>query len=247
MKLLQLNLWFGKLLNPALNYIQKEQPDILCLQEVYSSETPILQPDKMFDSLEQIKSVTGYENCFFSPTYTGEYFGVKTSFGNAIISRYPLSDAKYLFVNAEYNENANNENIEVNARVLQTCWVSIEGKSFSLANYHGYFVPSPEGDDVTVEKMKIVKSRVDELPKPIIFSGDFNVADYSKAMRVFDGFLRDLTSENKIKSTLSQFGKVKDVACDHILISDGIEVTSFRVAEDLVSDHKPLIMEFNLL
>lgn len=246
MKLLQLNIWFGKVLKQTLAFIEREQPDILCLQEVYSSKAPILQPDMMFDSLEQIQKLTGYQNTFFSPTFTTVYTGVEASFGNAVVSRYPLSNANSFFTNGEYNPNATNENVEINTRVLQTCWISIDGKSFSLANYHGHSYPSPIGNEVTIEKMKIVKSKIEQLPKPIILSGDLNVSSESPAMRVFDGFLRDLTSENKITTTLSQLGKVTDVACDHILISDGIEVTSFRVADDLVSDHKALIMEFEL-
>jgi endonuclease/exonuclease/phosphatase family metal-dependent hydrolase len=37
------------------------------------------------------------------------------------------------------------------------------------------------------------------------------------------------------------------VACDHILVNNSIKVKSFAVREDeLVSDHLPLILEFEI-
>ncbi len=65
-------------------------------------------------------------------------------------------------------------------------------------------------------------------------------------MQPIRALLRDLTQEYHLQSTLSELGKVKGVACDHISISDGIAVHAFSEGESLESDHLPLIMEFDV-
>jgi endonuclease/exonuclease/phosphatase (EEP) superfamily protein YafD len=94
--------------------------------------------------------------------------------------------------------------------------------------------------------MQSVKTMLQKLPTPLIFAGDLNVKSESPVMRVFDDFLEDLTATHNVGTTLSVLGKVTDVACDHILISDDVLVTDFRVADDLISDHKALVMEFEI-
>ncbi len=70
----------------------------------------------------------------------------------------------------------------------------------------------------------------------VLMCGDLNVVYESPAMRELD-FLTDLTRETGTKQTLMDLKFVKDVACDHILISDGIKWSNFEVHKELVSDH----------
>lgn len=246
MKLIQLNIWEGKLLKEILNFIDKEKPDILCMQEVFSCKGEIYLPDMMFDSLEQIKEKLGHEHSFFSPTFTSVYTGVAADFGNAIVSKYPLSGCTAEFTNGEYNPGLTVDNAVPNTRLLQICTVNVDGKKFSLVNHHAHREPSPVGNGLNLEKMQLVKEKIKDLPAPLVFAGDLNVTGASPAMRVFDGFLESLTVKHNVPTTLSQFGKVSGVACDHILVGPGVEVKDFRVSEELVSDHKALIMEFEV-
>ena len=246
MKLLQLNIWEGKLLKEVLAFIDKEKPDILCLQEVYSCTGDIPLPDLMFNSLELIQQQIGYEYAFFSADFTAIYSEVPASFGIAIVSRFPLEDKQTIFTHGSYDPNLTAKSHQANTRILQTCKVNLGGKSLSFANHHGHRELDPLGNEISVEKMKLVKAKLQELPLPLIFSGDLNIKSESPAMRVFDGFLKDLTAEHNIPSTLSQFGKAKNVACDHILVSDDIQVMSFNVSEELISDHRALIMSFDI-
>ena len=244
MKLLQLNIWEGKLLKEVLAFIDKVRPDILCLQEVFSCQGDIRLPDLMFNSLELIQKQTGFAHSFFSPTFTAEYAGVPASFGIAILSRYPLNNKESTFVHGSYSPNGI---AAPNTRVLQHCQVLVDGKSLSLVNHHGYWESTQFGSEVTTEKMRLVKETTQSLPTPIMFAGDLNVVNESPAMRVFDGFLTDLTAKHNIATTLSQLGKVSfNIACDHILVSDDVQVKNFSVSEDLISDHKALILEFDI-
>lgn len=247
MRLLQLNIWQGKLLLQTLELIDQLDPDLLCLQEVFSCETLVGVPDRIFQNLELIRQQISHKYVYFSPTFTGTYAGQQASFGNAIISRYPLSDMKTVFINGKYEPNYDPATFEMNTRNLQIVTVHPDtGAEFHLANHHGYWLTQPLGDAVSIEKMKNVKDALELTKQPLIFSGDLNVIPESPALRVFDNFLIDLTAVNNVRSTLSEVGKAKNVACDHIFISPGITVESYEVRPELVSDHRAVCMDFTI-
>jgi endonuclease/exonuclease/phosphatase family metal-dependent hydrolase len=246
MKILQLNIWLGRLLNQVEALIEKEQPDILCLQEVLDAEGTIYLPDQVFDSLKRIKKTSGLSYDFFSPTNSFQVAGVQGHFGNAILSRYPLKHVETIFTNNAHNTIAQESDHIPNIRNLQITQVDTPDGVVTVFNHHGHWEPNQFGSPTSVEKLQIVADQVRKQVGPIIVAGDFNVVAESDAMRVFDNLLVDLTAEHNITTTLSQFGKVSDVACDHILINDEISPLEFRVCEELVSDHKGLIMQFDI-
>ncbi|HET6924939.1 MAG TPA: endonuclease/exonuclease/phosphatase family protein, partial [Candidatus Saccharimonadales bacterium] len=133
-----------------------------------------------------------------------------------------------------------------NTRNMQLATLDVGGSKLHVANHHAHWVMSPVGDEVSVEKMQLVAQKVRGLEGPVIVAGDLNVTAASPAMRVFDGLLTDLTATHDIPDTLSELGKVRNVPCDHILVNDQVKVNSFAVRDDLVSDHKTLVMEFEL-
>lgn len=110
---------------------------------------------------------------------------------------------------------------------------------FTLVNYHGYYKTDPLGDETTVKCMSKVADLLRNEPGPVVMCGDLNVIAESPAMRELD-FLRDLTVENNVKTTLRNIRFVKDVACDHILISGGIACHEFKVIDARISDHRAL-------
>jgi endonuclease/exonuclease/phosphatase family metal-dependent hydrolase len=42
------------------------------------------------------------------------------------------------------------------------------------------------------------------------------------------------------------FDRKNIVACDHVLVSNDIKVRSYGTSEIIISDHKPMIMEFSI-
>lgn len=247
MRLLQLNIWMGKLLRQVLELIEKEKPDILCLQEVYSSGDILIgSPDIAFSSLEVIQQHLGYEYAFFAPAFSLDFEGVKLGFGNAIISRYPLLDQSTLFVNGTFTPGLDITQPIINVRNLQQAGLNVDGKEFTVANHHGYWDKNPLGNEKSVEAMQKVANSLKQASGPIVFSGDLNVSAESPAMRVFDNFLDDLIAKNDVPDTLSSLNRASNVACDHIMTSPEIKVNKFRVLDDLVSDHRALVLDFEV-
>jgi endonuclease/exonuclease/phosphatase (EEP) superfamily protein YafD len=243
-KLMQLNMWGGRLTAAIVKLVAEEKPDIITAQELFTPAEPVIFPDRMFDCLASVRSGGGYEHVFASPTWSLMVGHQNIGFGNVIFSKFPLRNTETTFTNGHFVENMSERSRIVNIRNVQTATVDIDGKQISLVNHQGHWEPTPIGSETSVEKMQLVKDIVAGLAGPYIVAGDLNVSAASPAMRPWDGFLEDLTATHDVTDTLSRFGKVRDVPCDHILVGPEIKVTSFKVCDELVSDHKALIMEF---
>jgi endonuclease/exonuclease/phosphatase family metal-dependent hydrolase len=242
MKLLQLNIWEGRLLRQIIPFIEEIQPDILCLQEVFSCEEYIEKPTRMFSSFEHIFKSTGHQYFHYSPEFKMDVENKAVTYGVAIISAFPLTKTKTFHT---HDPHASNEKYKSNKGILQAAEITVgKDQKMTVFNLHGYWEPNSHGSETTVECMKKVADITSEYKGPIILSGDFNVVDESPAMRVFDGKYQNVTAKHKVKYTLTELGKVQDVACDKILISDEIIDLNLDLRDDLVSDHKPIVFDF---
>jgi len=227
--------------------IERERPDIITAQEVFSTQSDIPFPDTTFNLAELIREKGGYDYMYFSPTWSMTATGEIVEFGNAIFSKYPLSQEETLFTNGQMQHDIHSTTYLPNYRNAQFVVVESPFGDFRLINHHGYWEKTPVGSADTVQKMQIVADKLSSLkPLPTVLAGDLNVNPGTPAMAVFDGLLTDLTATHDIRSTLSKLGKVPDVVCDHILVNHEITVQQFAVLDDLVSDHMALVLEFEV-
>lgn len=246
MKLVQLNIWMGYLLHSALDFIEREDPDIVCVQEVMGTDTGTPLFD-IYQTHEQLAALFPFN--FFAPTYTFEAFGEEIRYGNATYSKLPLDNQKTDFTYGEFTEHQTFKDFQKNIRNLQRCTITLPGgKSFGLANHHGYHDFNRDGTPEADSSMRSVAHCLQEVTSPLVLCGDFNMNAASSVLRELDVLqVRNLTQEAAIPTTLSSASRIKDkLACDYILVSHNIKVKSFYAAEELVSDHKALVLEFEL-
>lgn len=245
MKLLQLNMWMGRLTRQIILLINQERPDFITAQEVFDGSSGIAFPDQMFDLFSRIKDA-GYPYAAFAPCYTMDVSGKKVAFGNATFSKVPIDSWSVVFSHGQQQYLHDGEQAIPNVRNALFTTVTSQGKLLHIVNHHGYWVPSPVGSDASTAAMQIVADELKKLNGSIIFAGDLNVAPGAPALRHFDGFLEDLTHSYAIPTTLSPLSIVgEDIACDHIYISKGITVKDYRALDYVASDHKALSMIFD--
>lgn len=244
MKLIQLNMWMGHLMHPALAFIDEQAPDILCAQEILQSDTahPLFD---YFQLHERLCERFAYQ--YFSPTLSFWSSGVTVQLGNAMYSRLPLTNTATAFTSKQYTPDQTADTYVRNIRNIQRAQLELpDGRRLTIANHHGFHDVDPLGNEQTVEAMHKAAQFLGEVSGPLVFCGDLNVLPESPALRELDDLgLRNLTAEHGIATTLSTATRVKrDVACDYIFINDEIKLEKFHAGEVVVSDHKPLILEF---
>jgi endonuclease/exonuclease/phosphatase (EEP) superfamily protein YafD len=81
-------------------------------------------------------------------------------------------------------------------------------------------------------------------PKPVIVAGDFNTFWGTHEIYLF---MRAAGLRSANLAGLPSFpARVPRVELDFILVSEGIEVTDFRVPDVRFSDHRPLVCDFHV-
>lgn len=166
--------------------------------------------------------------------------------GNAILSKIPFEKTEEIDILGEYDSAHSLENYKSalwNHR-LTAQKVTLKN-GLVVVNYHGYWLRDPMGDDVSVACMKTIANSIKNESSPIVMCGDLNVVSEAPCMRELD-FLQDLTKLNNVKSTLRNIRFKRDIACDHILVSDNVTYENFEVINEPVSDHKALSVTITL-
>ncbi len=245
MKIIQANIWGGKLGQQIIDFLWTEKPDFVCMQEV--NDLKGRAGYKFFATLDEIKEETGFSNAFMSPAYSSRYMERELEYGNAILSKFPFVSTKTIFTRGDYKRNFDVEKDDGNIRNLQLATVDFNGKPLHILNHHGHHVPDTKaGNDETARQMQIIADTIDSIEEPIILCGDFNLSPDSKSLAILNDKLTNLSITHNLKRTYNQFSSVNEV-CDHIFINDGIKVERFQMSEELISDHKALVLEFDIL
>lgn len=247
MKVVQVNGWTGRLLYPLLHFIQQEDPDIVCMQEVLSSgaSNPLFDLFSMHQLFEQ-----EFAYSFFSPTFSFDAFGAEIELGNAIFSKHPITNEQTVFTNGEYQKGQQNTEFKRNIRNIQTCTITVNGSAITVANHHGFHDLDPLGTEQSIQCMQTVIDHLNTLQQPLILCGDLNVAPHSKPIQLLEASLplRNLVKEANAASTLSSAFRVPGikVVADYIFTSSEITNAQVSVPDVTVSDHKPVMATVSL-
>lgn len=242
MKIIQLNIWMGKIEGQLQRFFENTDADVICMQEVINSDDATLHVSRLwFETSRILKANPEFKYYKYFPNWSSRIVDGTMQMGNFVISKIPIVSTDSIFVNGEYTENVvlvqqPSNNTAVNIVRLEN--------GITVVNHHGFWRKTPVGDEDTIRVFKKVGEVVEPLAKegPLVMCGDLNIIHESPAFRSLD-FLRDLTDENKLETTLSGVKFDGKVPCDHILVNDEIEVKDFGVIPEIVSDHLALYAE----
>jgi endonuclease/exonuclease/phosphatase family metal-dependent hydrolase len=254
MKIIQINGWLGRLNGPLARFIAKESPDIICLQEALRPNGNDLPPlSDQYRYVDEIQATAKMTELFFTPAWGFKMAGITIDVGLAILSKFNLSDKQQFHVSNSYFVAEITQDYQRNTRVFQSASVQCGDRKISVANHQGYLAGEhASGDEVSAKLMEKVNRALSSLPHPLIFCGDLNVGPDTPTMAVLNSLgLRNLVAETETKTTLSSMHRAPEpdrlsVVCDYILISPDVKAKNFVVSEEIVSDHKALILEFDI-
>ena len=242
-KILQLNIWGGRLEKQITDLIIAEQPDILCLQEVISSDGDAAT----VISLEEICKKTDYSHQFMSPVFSYNLMNKIAHYGNAIVSREPITVEETIFTNMNYTTDFDFDTHDYNIRNLQHAVITVGGKQLNVLNHHGHHVREHKrGNDDTLRQMTQIKDYISTLDGPVILTGDFNLAPDSESLEILNAQLTNLPLTHHLSTTRNHLTPKNEV-CDYIFVNDQVQVSSFIASDTVASDHMALIMEFDLV
>ena len=239
MKILQLNIWGGKLGKKIKELTIEEQPDVLCFQEVVRLPT---EDTLFFSALREYEDL-GYQS-FFSPVFGFSLMKQKAEFGNAILSKTPFVETNTIFTRKEYVDDFDMLNKDYNIRNLQHVVVDNNDEKINVLNHHGHHVHAHKnGDEETYRQTKMIANYVEKLDGKTVLCGDFNLAPDSESLEQINNVLNNQCIKFNVSSTRNSLTSKTEV-CDYIFTSKDLNVTRFEVLDALVSDHAALVLEF---
>ena len=259
MKILSLNLWGGMQGAVLLDYLRlhAETVDIFCFQEVFSAlpGAPEVSAGARMYLFQEL--------CLLFPEFIG-YFeprsmdfdfekpvGFSTSHGLAVFVKNNLNVKSY---RGEIIEAVQSPEDPVEGWTkAQVITLSVNGGAVSVINYHGVAQPGTKLDTPQrlshMRKLQEVWQSLGNGPK--ILCGDFNLFPETQSIKLLEGLGRSLIKEFNIENTRNElswkkYPGSKQKFADYTFVSPGVNVESFDVPYNEVSDHLPMIMEFKI-
>ncbi|MEK6887182.1 MAG: endonuclease/exonuclease/phosphatase family protein [Nanoarchaeota archaeon] len=244
MRIITLNIWGGKSFEPLIEFIKKYSKDtgVFCFQEVFRAgkSTREVYAGARMTIFEDIQNVLTDFIGYFAPCQNDEE-------GLAIFIKkgIKVDDEGDVFVFRERNSRINND-ARTLGRNLHYVKIRYGSKEITIANVHGLWNGQGKTDTQDrIEQSKKIKMFLDKCKGEKILCGDFNLLPETESIRIIEKDMKNLIKDFKIESTRSQSYTKPDKHADYILVSENIDVKEFKVLQEHVSDHMPLMLEFN--
>ena len=225
-----------------VDFINTEQPNILCLQEFYApNELPNIQLPYQHIGLQSQKK----------------------QWRMATYSNFPIIQKGTVSIKGERKNNiciysdiiTSNDTIRVYNIHLASNW-------FRPSDYSFMQSPSLETEELKknvisigdrlktsfikrAEQVKAIKKHVNKSPYPVILCGDFNDTPNSYAYQYLSKGLNDTFVEQGLGLGRTYNGKFPSLRIDYILSSPELHIHSFNTKNVTLSDHFPIIAGFN--
>ena len=237
--------------------LRKQNSDICVLQEcmngIEDSCFPMYQSKNDFIKLKQ------YPYSAFAPLYIADGikkdgkmtrdFGGKAEKGSLLLSKHNIKDHANQFYYNEYRYECDETEFCQKdwCRSIQNAILDIDGNPLQIINVDGIWNEGKIGDDRTLEQSRFILSKV-RTDIPCIVVGDFNLLPHTESIHLLNEQLRNLIEEYQIESTerLEEEG-IGESICDYIFVNDKVRVNNLEIIMDQVSDHFPLLLDFDVV
>lgn len=246
MKILQVNIWQGRLVKNFIELAKEVKPDIITLQEVCSCNETDFQTLNL-SSFEDIKAEFPNFYQVLAPTYSFRAMDAEIMFGSAILSELPILDNKIVFTNLEFKKDFNTRYDDYNIRNFVHAIIEINNSKLNVITHHGHHVEgTKEGNEETLRQMIMLKDYIKQLSGPVILTGDFNLSPNCESLEVLNTELKNFCILNNVQTTRNELAKNAIQVCDYIFTNDLVKANNFEVEKMIVSDHQALLLDFEI-
>ncbi len=249
-KVVCLNMWLGgKLFENIQPFIERENADILVLQEVHHAES--LPPQQEWHAVGELAHILGYPKYAFAPASSVETSeGFRIQFGNAILSRLPITSATSVFYDVPYNgmQTRVSGDYTREPRNLQHAKITAGDTTLHIFNTQGIWGFDGDDNERRLLMGDIIAEQVQDKQQALLM-GDFNVLEGTKAIGKIEVHMKNIfkgeltTSFNMKHKNGGGFGTA---VVDMMFASPDIKILNHYSTSDNVSDHVPLVVEFEI-
>ncbi len=230
------------------SFIQTQAPDILCLQEYYTSTKKGERQSDVARHLQQFPQSNIY--------YTTDPAN-RNGFGIATYSRFPVLKRSRIPFNSSNNAAMYTDHLILDD-TIRVFNIHLQSLNFKQENYAFLDTARLKYSNQQLNGIKSIGSRlktafvmraeqatmianyIKESPHPVIAIGDFNDTPNSYAYRKIKKGLRDAFRKSGRGFGNTYAGELPSLRIDHILVGDPLVPYEFKRIRKKYSDHFPI-------
>ncbi len=249
LKFISLNVDEGGLLfDNIAGFLKAENPDIIALQEVNNGTNPNL-PNNL-RSLQVLSELLPEYYYFFAPEILLRYPEGKIDIGNAIFSRFPITNEKTIFFGipyGEYDPVPIGEDFSKHPKNMQTCTILVSNTQLTVCNLHGIWGLDGTDNEARLKMSDLIVDQVKE-KENLILAGDFNLKPNTQTIANIEKILKNVfkdeldTTFNLNRKDLKRFPGYANAVVDMIFTSQDLVEINHSCPKIDVSDHLPLVI-----
>lgn len=243
-KFISLNIWQGgNMFVQSMEFLYKENPDILVVQEVYDGQNPLYE--QRYKTFLEVKKTLSFSYSSFSPAFLDTRTIGNIDRGNAIFSKFPIISNTTIAYDRPYGsyDEEHDMNYQNVPMCLQHAVVLIHKNEYNIYNLQGIW--GKDGRD-NPRRIRMGKFLVEETKnrKRVVLAGDFNLNPNTETIRGLEKCLRNVF-KNKLKTTFNMKQKKNPALAksivDMIFVSRDLKIVDYSCPDVNISDHLPLI------
>jgi len=249
MKLITLNTWAGRVKEPFEKFLKEKMgdTDIFCFQEIFNDlneelETNIDERGRNKHILKEITEILKDYNAYFCPVIENVYgIAIFLKKGFEVIA----SGEVMLYKNPSFTSTRDGVD---HTRKMQWIHIKHDRKDVMIMNVHGHWSPEGRRDNENrIEQSRVIKSFIETTGNtPKIMVGDFNLLPETQSIKMLEEHFINLITKYNIPTTWTELAKENDKHADYAFVSEEILVEGFEALPDVVSDHVPLALQFDV-
>lgn len=239
-----------------LGGLSEINPDILCLQEFYTSEEA--GDYNNVDTIRQILKTSYFHSAYTTTLRTNDHWGIAT------FSKYPIINQGKIIFNTRSNNICIYTDIVVGRDTIRVYNIHLQSISFSKGDTK--FMEDVISEKNAEDEMQNSKSILRRLKRAflkrarqtdmialhmktcrykIIICGDFNDTAASYAYQKLSDNMKDAFLEKGIGFGRTYAGRWPQFRIDYILHSKGLDCSKFERSLETYTDHYPITAYFD--
>lgn len=248
-KFITLNLWNGGILmNHIIEFLKKENGDIIALQEAYD-ENNIVRETR-YRSVSVLKKECGYDYSTFSPAFLDDRKEPFAKNGNCVLSRFPIESSRSIFYDVPYGRFPSGlTDYSFNPRNLQFVKINLCKSILNVLNTQGIWGFDSYDNERRLNMSEIIIKEIKN-KQNVILTGDFNVNPNTETVRKIENHLGNIF-RGELKTTFNlkrkeKSGNFASSVVDMTFVSNDIEILEHYCPDVDISDHLPLVCRFEI-
>lgn len=246
-KVIQVNIWHGRLLDALLDFLREEEPDIVTMQEVTGgTENEGLDPS--VDTFSYLRDRLGYQGAL-GIAHESNDRGVRTYCGNAVLVKGDVRSHRTIWLRASSSgAQWQPPHAEPNfPRFAIEADVVVGGQPLRVLSVHGAWTREPLETPEKLRQARRLATHLRSLGATSFILGiDANMLPSSEVVRTLDSVALNAVRGSAITRTthptIHTTAKTKPAGLlvDYIYTSPHFRVVQIDAPEVAVTDHLPV-------